>query len=297
MAVGSTRGKRRLGRFVGAIADREKLNQTEIADRVQPSRQTVMRLLSGEGLPKWATVLEIMWAIGASREEIQEAQRLHGIADVDTKIIPFADDFSDEYLRLRMDEAEAELERTLNQSLIPGQLQTAAFAQAVALKSARRLKPGWAERAGAERESRQALLSREPRPLELHALIDEAALRKMIGGPEVMAEQLDHLLKESQRTNVTIQVLPDALGAYGAHSSPLTLLSFADPDEPDCAYLDGLQGLTIFEGNQRKGKGSKKVEPSAADVLSAVWRDVAADALKPNDSVAFISDILDRVRG
>ncbi|WP_052685131.1 helix-turn-helix domain-containing protein [Lentzea aerocolonigenes] len=287
MAIGSTRGKRRLGRYVRSIIEREGLTQSDVAKRVEPSRQTVMRLMSGDGLPKWATVLEILFAVGASREEILKAQELHAVADVDTNKIPFTSHLSADYLRFRMDETEASEELTLNQLLVPGMLQTAAYAESVALKSAPRLrKPDWAEHAAAERISRQALLHREPEPLVLHALIDEAALRKLVGGPSVMADQLNHLIELSAWPNVTIQVITDELGAYqGAHGSPLTLLRFPETDESDCAYLDGVPRMTIFEEDSQ-----------STDVLSAVWRDVAADALSPDDSVALISEILDRVR-
>ncbi|MEV6242262.1 helix-turn-helix transcriptional regulator [Lentzea sp. NPDC051838] len=288
MAIGSTRGKRRLGRYVRSITEREGLTQTDVAKRVDPSRQTVMRLMSGDSLPKWASVLEILFAVGASRDEILKAQELHAIADVDTNKIPFAPYLSADYLRFRMDEAEASEELTLNQILIPGMLQVSAYAEASALKSAPRLtRPDWAEHAAAERASRQSLLQRESDPLVLHALIDEAALRKLVGGPSVMTEQLSHLIEASSWPNVTIQVITDDLGSYhGAHAGPLTLLRFPESDEPDCAYLDGILGMTIFEEDSQ-----------TTDVLSAVWRDVAADTLSPDDSVAFISKILDRVRG
>lgn len=288
MAVGSTRGKRRLGRFVRAIMERTTkdtgLTQTDLASRADTSRQTLIRLFTGEGLPKWPTVLSVLYELEATRDEVKRAKELHAVADVDTKNIAYAPDLPAEYLRLRMDEEDASDERTLNQTVIPGLLQIPLYAEAMALKSRRRVKAGWSDHAGAERQSRQALLYRDSEPLNLHSLIDEAALTKLVGGRDVMADQLAHLVSAAQHPNITIQVLPDDLGAYGAHSNPLTLLSFPEADEPDCAYVDGLLGVEIVE------------DSAAVDVLSAVWRDVAADAMSPADSIAFISKLKDRVR-
>jgi hypothetical protein len=90
--------------------------------------------------------------------------------------------------------------------VVPGPLQTAAYITTIARGRRRLLRSAdWEQRAGDERRDRQALLHREHNPLALHALIHEAALRTVIGGPEIMAAQLDHLLAMGKLPNVTIQ--------------------------------------------------------------------------------------------
>jgi hypothetical protein len=154
-------------------------------------------------------------------------------------------------------------------------LQTAGYAEAVARAARRRITgDSWDERAAAERSERQELLFRE-KPLVFHALVDEAALRRPVGGVEVMRGQLDHLVTMAARPNVTVQVLPYAIGAYGAQAGGLHLLEFAESDEPFTAYAEALTGLA-------------PVEDEDAEVLSAVWDDAARLALTAEDSVSLI---------
>ncbi|WP_316043314.1 helix-turn-helix transcriptional regulator [Actinomadura sp. CNU-125] len=81
-----------------------------------------------------------------------------------------------------------------------------------------------------------------PDPLKLWAVIDEAALRRAVGGPRVMRDQLRHLIGLARRTNVTVQVLPFAAGGHAAEGGPVTLLRFAEPELPDVVYLEQLTG-------------------------------------------------------
>lgn len=182
----------------------------------------------------------------------------------------------------RLYEREAQSVRTLDQTVIPGLLQTAAYAEDAARRGWRMLGASWDEQAAGERQERQALLSRDPAPLALHALIDAGALHRVSGGPEVMRAQLDHLLTASESPSVTIQVIPYEIGNYGAHISPITLMTFPEPDEPDAAFVESYKGLDGIE------------DPASVDVLSAVWGDVAASALTPEESTAFIRSTRDR---
>jgi hypothetical protein len=160
--------------------------------------------------------------------------------------------------------------------IVPGYLQTAEYAAEI-WRGARRLTRSDSETvAASERQERQELLTRKENPLELHALIDEVALCRMIGGPDVMAAQLDHLLTASGRPNVTIQVLPFGLGAYGPLTGALVLLGFADPDEPGLAYLEYIAGGQTVENED------------GVAMLSAVWDDVAAAAPSPRQSKRLI---------
>ncbi|XVS64764.1 DUF5753 domain-containing protein [Actinosynnema sp. CA-299493] len=137
----------------------------------------------------------------------------------------------------------------------------------------------WDEHAAAERSERQKLLAGE-RPLEFHAVVDESALRRLVGGVEVMRGQLDHLVAAAGLPNVTIQVLPHSRGAYEAQAGGLHLLEFAESDEPLTAYVEALTGLA-------------PVEDEDAEVLSAVWDDAARLALTAEESVSLIRAVRD----
>jgi hypothetical protein len=118
--------------------------------------------------------------------------------------------------------------------LVPGLLQTEAYARAINREGKRGQAPDEIERLVHMRLQRQQILYRE-RPPTLHAVIDEAVLYRLIGGREVMRGQLTVLT--AQRPHVTVQVLPLSAGAHESIDGPLTLMRL--PGEPDVAYADG----------------------------------------------------------
>lgn len=221
-----------------------------------------------------------------TEDERQRALRLWEVADADTTTIEHAHDLPVSYRRFRRDEREATRERSLDTVIIPGLLQTPAYAGARAIGSRALIQGNWdPEIDAAERRDRQGLLHRDENPLMLHALIDEAALRRVIGGPAVMVEQLDHLLTMADLPHVTIQVLPFEVGAYGALSGPLNILSFPEEDEPESAYVESLAGMHTVENGDH------------VSALSAVWDSAAGAALSPEAAAAFIRAVRDTVRG
>ncbi|MEV8438862.1 helix-turn-helix transcriptional regulator [Actinosynnema sp. NPDC051121] len=280
MAIGSTRGKRRLGRHIRPILERSGLKVDEVVKVSRVSRPTIVRMLSGDALARWPTLAMVLDVIGATPEEKTRALQLWEVADVDPSVIGHARDLPSGYKRFRMDELEAVRERSLDPMLVTGLLQTAGYAEAVARATSRRIiGDNWDEHAAAERSERQELLSRE-KPLEFHAVVDEAALRRLVGGVEVMRGQLDHLVAMAELPNVTIQVLPYSRGAYEAQAGGLHLLEFAESDEPLAAYVEALTGLA-------------PVEDEDAEVLSAVWDDAARLALTAEESVSLIRAVRD----
>jgi len=286
MAVGTTRGKRRLGRWLRPIVERSGLKADDIADRAICSDQTVMRLLSGRALPSLHRFTTILGVVGATDDERERGLRLYRVADADTATIQHADHLSVKYLRFRMDEVEATRERSLDTVIVPGILQTPEYAEAIS-HSRRRLErsPGWEERAGDERRDRQALLRRNENPLHLHVLIHEAALRQVIGSPEIMAAQLDHLLTMGELPNVVVQVVPFTFGAHGAMTGPMFLMSFPEDDEPDSAYAESVTGMDTIE------------KPEDVAGLSDTWDAIASRAPSAEQSAEIIRSAREEVAG
>ncbi len=282
MADGTTRGKRRLARFVRELQEKSGMTPDEIAKRIRVSRPTITRLLAGTHLARWPSLSVILDVLEATPEQKTFLLQMWEVADVDNATVEYATALPIKYRRFRMDELEAYRERTLDTTYIPGMLQTATYAEAVARASHRLVVgDGWDQTAAAERATRQQLLNREE-PFELHALIDEAALRRMIGGPAVMREQLDFLIESAARPNVTVQVLPFGLGAYGPMPTALLLLlDFPETDAPCAAYTEEISGLAMLEEQD-------EVEP-----LDGIWRDAASAALTPGQSVEFFKAVRD----
>src|SRR5882672_1845936 len=198
-----TRRKLIFGRYMQTLRERCEKRWTPelLGEELQVARTTVTRMEGGYTVPGFLlarTLLEIYKATPAERVK---AEQLRAAAKASMARIEHVANMVEQYRTFRRDEADAQRARTLDAVVIPGFLQTADYAAEV-WRSGRRLMPaGDDTEAAAERRSRQELLTRQDNPLELHALIDEAALRRMIGGPEIMAAQLDHLLATSARPN------------------------------------------------------------------------------------------------
>lgn len=141
-------------------------------------------------------------------------------------------------------ENDATAEKTFEPLFIPGLLQTPAYARALIQVGQTRSGKA-ADRLVQLRVDRQAVLTRDPDPLALWAVIDEAALRRPVGGTEVMRDQIRHLIEASQRDNVKIQVLPFSRGAHAGLDGPFTVLEL--PDTPAVVYTETQAGNIYVE--------------------------------------------------
>jgi transcriptional regulator with XRE-family HTH domain len=131
-------------------------------------------------------------------------------------------------------------------TLIPGLLQTEDYARAVIAAGAVEVSPEAVERNVAFRMARQPALTSEDPP-QLWAVLDEAALRRQVGGPGLMRLQLDHLLDLGGLPNVAIQVLPFGAGAHPAMGRPFVILVFPERVDPDVVYLEDLTSALYVE--------------------------------------------------
>lgn len=134
-------------------------------------------------------------------------------------------------------EETATLIRTYEGHIVPGLLQTEDYARAVMFAGLPGEPDEEVERWLRLRMDRQGLLTRSDPP-RLWAVVDEAALWRPVGGPEVMRAQLEHLIAATKLPNVTLQVVPFRAGAHAALGQPFVVLRFADPDLPDMVYLE-----------------------------------------------------------
>lgn len=137
-----------------------------------------------------------------------------------------------------LEEAAAVI-RTYEVQFVPGLLQTPEYARAVSLLGHPRASPRDLQRRVDLRMKRQEFLTRPDAP-KLWAVVDEAALRRPLGGVEVMRGQLRRLLELAEQPNLTVQVAPFSIGGIAAAGGPVTILRFLEPDLPDIVYLEQL---------------------------------------------------------
>ncbi|XVQ10889.1 helix-turn-helix domain-containing protein [Spirillospora sp. CA-255316] len=143
-------------------------------------------------------------------------------------------------------EDEASEIRTYHVQLVPGLLQTEDYARTV-ISAGVPDDPDEVNKRLHARMARKTLLSRPDAP-QLRAVLAESALRQLIGGPQVMHDQLTDLNRAAQRPNVDIRALPYTVGARAGVEGSFVILSYTDPLDPDIAYSEGIYGNVYIEG-------------------------------------------------
>lgn len=174
-------------------------------------------------------------------------------------------------------EAEASVIRTFTTQTVPGLLQTPEYAEAI-FRGGRYVSPEEIRRRLEFRMARREILTRF-RPVQLRAVIDEAALRRQIGDTKTMSEQFDHLLYMAQLPNIDIQVLPFSAGPHAALAAPFTILEFTDPLDTPIVYVGTVTDALFIE------------EADDVTQYSATFGDVQGSSLSTARSAAFIKEV------
>lgn len=143
-------------------------------------------------------------------------------------------------------EGEASVIRAYEPHYVPGLLQTAGYARAVLRAGMPHATEAELERLTVLRTERQALLTRENAPL-LWIVMDETVLRRPIGSPEVMREQIDRMIEASELPRVRLQIMPFSGGPHPAMYGPFHIFRFPLQELPDIAYSESLVGAVYFD--------------------------------------------------
>jgi transcriptional regulator with XRE-family HTH domain len=173
-------------------------------------------------------------------------------------------------------ESEAARILAYESEVVPGLLQTEDYAKRVLAQHPLTVMPYEVQRSTQLRRARQSRLTSDD-PVALDAVVNEGALRRMVGDRDVMRAQLAHIVSMSERPNITIRVLPFAVGEHPATHGAFSVLEFPDPDDPHIVYLDVL--TTSYYLNDLREVGAYQL---AHDRLRAL-------ALGPDDSRSMIA--------
>jgi transcriptional regulator with XRE-family HTH domain len=166
-------------------------------------------------------------------------------------------------------EHEAELLKNYESLFVPGLLQTADYALAVieGVEAGKGLDAEEVQRRVDVRMQRQAVLSR-PIPMQLHAVMDEAAIRREVGGANVMQAQLAHLVRACTKPNVRLQVVPYGAGAHPGMPGSFVVMDFADPFDAPLVYTDGIAGDAFLETEEDIARFARTFDLIAKAALS-----------------------------
>jgi len=143
-------------------------------------------------------------------------------------------------------EEAAQLIRVYEVQFVPGLLQTEEYARAIILQGAPGVDPDEVERRVALRMGRQELLTRE-NPPRYWVIMDEAALRRPMGGRDVHFKQIERLIDLVGEPNITLQVMPFRYGGHAADGGAFTIMRFPETDLPDVVYMEYLTGAHYID--------------------------------------------------
>jgi hypothetical protein len=238
--VGPTVVRRQLGRRLRQLRDVTGMSVDEVvAERhLGISRAKLYKLEAGKHPAKPQDIAVLCARYGVASEETSTLQALALATQEASWWHVYGDDAVPEWFSLYMElEPAATSIRKYEAELVPGLLQTEDYARAIYRAFQPDAQDGEMERRIAVRMERQAII--DPAKPRLHAVINEAALLRCVGGPEVMAAQLAKLRDAAQRPEVTIDVLPLRAGAHAAMNGSFAVVDFENPDEdPPMVYVE-----------------------------------------------------------
>ncbi|MDJ0344101.1 helix-turn-helix transcriptional regulator [Streptomyces sp. H10-C2] len=271
--------RRKLGAELRRQRDLAGLTSGEAARRAGWHQSKVSRIETGRSAARPEDVTVLLDIYGVRDRELRDL--LATLAGEGTQRgwwHDFRDVLPPEYRDFISLETGASRARTMENSVVPGLLQTPAYARALT----RSVLPQLAEREIDAlvdvRVARQAVLEHDS-PLELHALLDEAVLRRKVGGEPVMGAQIQHLAEAATMPQIRLQVLPFTAGGHIGVTGSFVIFSFPFIADLDVVVLDHLTSTLYVD---------RKEDIRA---YSAAFDRLRAHALSCDESLAFISGI------
>ncbi len=251
------------------------LTREEAARQLEWSTSTIFRIETGRSRPQPGNVRVLLELYGVTGPERDGLIRLAREARQPGWWHSFRDVLPNPYEVFIGLEAGAASIRNFEPVVVPGLLQTEEYARQMSRGGPRELDREDIERRVQVRMERQRILTREDRP-RLWAVLDEAVIRRTVGGPEVMREQLRHLIECAEQGKTTLQVVPFSAGAHAGTTGPFIILDFPEPTDPSVVYVETLAGDLYLE------------ERADVDRYTLAFDRLLAAALHPDDSVRLV---------
>lgn len=248
------------GEWLKAQRETTGLTQQELADAAIMTRSHIAHIEAGRRVP--------------SKEDARRLDRALGTGNVLSSFLPDDDAAVADYFEAaRLLEQQAVMIREFALSFMPGILQTERYARAVLGTSFAPVSEEERDRLVVTRLERAKVLDTPVTPV-VWALLDEAVLRRAVGGANVMAEQIMHAVRLVEAGRVRAHVMPFALGFHPLMDGMLTLMSFED--QPPVAYGEGLHMGKVHDS------------PSLVQELQGRYDLALSDALPLKESLALL---------
>ena len=268
-----------LGAQLRRLREAEGVSPEQAGYEIRASRSKISRMETGRVGFKLRDVEDLLTVYGVTdgqqRSEVLDLARQTSAPNWWAKYGDILPAWFETYLGL---ESAALTIRSFEVQFVPGLFQTEDYAQAVTRLGHHNAPADEIERRVALRVKRQDLLTR-PEPPRIWAVMDEAVLRRPVGGTAVMGAQLRRLVEAARLPGVRLQVVPFARGGHAAASGSFSILRFQEHELPDVVYIEQLTSA-VYLDQRRDVEHYLEV----ADQLSG-------EALTPADAIRFIEQI------
>lgn len=266
--------RRELGARLRELRVEAGLTAEEVAGRLLCSTAKISRIETGG---RGVSLRDVRDLCGIYGTDDAERERLMTMAR-ESKQRGWWQEFDVPYKTFLGLEAAAASISDYDSGVVPGLLQTRDYARALVEGMEPKWEVGRVQQAVELRMIRQELLTKPDAP-RFWTVVDEAALRRHVGGPEVMRAQLDALCERAALPNVTVQLIPFEYGAHPGLDSTFIILSFEERGASDVVYVEGLIGQFYLERDTDLQRYRQRFD------------DLRAIAFGPKDTVARIRAI------
>ncbi len=265
---------------------REKagLTQEQVAEAMEWSQSKVIRIEAGESRIATNDLKALLRHLGVvDAQRTGELLALARAARAPSWWSQYRHIASRGFLQFVEYEAAASATSNFEPLLIPGLLQTEEYARAVIQQFDAQ---PTAERVDALvklRMTRQELLERADPP-NLNFILDEAVVRRLVGGRAVMRRQVRHLIQMADRPNVTIELVPFIAGVHPGMHGPFVVIEFPDTADDDVLYLESPRGDVVYRDKPEEIKASREA-----------FGQLRAMSLGPEGSVTYLGKVADEM--
>ena len=278
--AGATVVRMMLGAQLRRFREAAGITPEEAGYEIRASRSKISRLEHGRVGCKLRDVQDLLTLYGVTDEQMRagllslaEQANTQGWWTRYGDILP---DWFETYLGL---EAAASLIRTFDLQFVHGLFQTERYARAVTVLGHRAAPAAEVDRRVSLRMARQQLLT-AAQPPRVWSVMDEAALRRPVGGRDVMRAQLARLIEVADLPQVTLQVVPFRRGGHAAAGGSFSVLRFGEPDLPDVVYIEQLTSALYLERR------------ADVDHYMEIMNRLSAEALTPAKTTRQLKDIM-----
>jgi transcriptional regulator with XRE-family HTH domain len=275
--VNPTVRRRRLGQELRRLRELKGMTAEEVAERLLVSQSKISRLENGRRSISQRDVRDLCGVYEVEDHRIVDSLMQmakdsrqqgwwHSFGDIPYSV----------YIGLETDAASL---RVYDPQVVPGLLQTRQYAEALIAGALPETAAADVEKRVQVRLRRQERIIAPENPLRLWTVMDEAALRRLVGNRSLMRDQLEHLVEQSQLPHVTVQVIPFEMGAHPGLNGQYAILEFPDAADSSVVYIEGVTSDLYLE----KANDVQK--------YSVMYEHLRAQALNPDQSRQFIADI------